>query len=40
MISFLLGFACGSVVTVVSPAAYRWVSNRVARAKDKLQDFE
>lgn len=40
MIAFLLGFVSGSVVTVVSPAAYRFVSNRVAKAKDKFRDIE
>jgi hypothetical protein len=40
MISYLLGCATGAVAAVVCPAFFRWVSNRVAKAKDKIRDFE
>jgi hypothetical protein len=35
MIPFLLGFICGAVV--VSPPVFRFVSDKVADAKDRLK---
>ena len=35
--SFLLGFAVGSVVTVVVPAVYTWVKNKVTQVESKVK---
>jgi hypothetical protein len=37
MIPFLLGFICGAVAAVVSPPVFRFVSDKVADAKDRFK---
>lgn len=39
MISFLLGFASGSVAAVISPKVYRYVADKVADAKARIKDM-